>query len=487
MNKKIVSLLVCMLMFVAFSTVNGTEIYDEDEIQSNIHQNPTSNRDMWDVKFQYDVGGDTGSLYLVGTAFDGNYFYCPEFNSATIYRVDKDGTYVDSINVGVNGLIDLTYDGEYVYGATQGTPNTIYIMDMEEQVQVGTISAPHAAWNIAYDADADSGNGGFWIGQWDQAGITLIDRSGNVLDSFSPPESVLGMAWDPYTEIDGYNGPFLWIFTGTSTGVDGIIKVVDLDTKTLVSEVSQNVADDLGAGIAGGLCMTSDWEEGVLILYGLVQGADPLDDYIFGYEMTILNSPPETPSEPGGPSEGVVTLEYDFTASTIDPDEDMISYGWDFNGDFVVDEWTDLIDSGDTCEVTYSWDDPGTYNIRVKAKDSFDHESDWSAPHEITIIETPDLSVISIGGSLFKLNAELINNGPVDANDVSWSINLDGGLIILGGSSSGTINIPAGQLAEISTGLILGFGSTTVRVNLDHPLSSASKSKQVFVLGILFL
>jgi len=285
MKKKIVSIFVSMLLFVTVSSVTGTEIVDENGMTSSISTTTKTNRDMWDVQFHYDVGGDTGSLYHVGVAFDGTYFYCGEFSGPTIYRFDHDGNYVDSFTIpGVAQLLDCTYDGTYVYGAPQ-SPNVIYEMDMDTQTLVSTITVASPAWNIAYDEDADGGNGGFWIGQW-QNHLTLIDRSGNVLDSISPvPDSMLGLAWDPWTEISGYNGPFLWIFTGTSTGGQGVIKVIDLDTKTVVSGVEHNVALDLGMGIAGGLGFTTEWEDGFGTLYGMIQGAGPPDDYLFGYEI----------------------------------------------------------------------------------------------------------------------------------------------------------------------------------------------------------
>jgi len=41
--------------------------------------------------------------------------------------------------------------------------------------------------------------------------------------------------------------------------------------------------------------------------------------------------------------------------------------------------------SGDICEASYTWDKKGTYSIRVKAKDVFDEESDWSDPLKMRV------------------------------------------------------------------------------------------------------
>jgi hypothetical protein len=484
MKKKIVSILVCMLMFVAVSTVTGTSKMDINPNGISTEKSNVQNLAAWDLLAVHYIGatGETGANGNAGAEFDGTYHYSTRWASNLIHKYDIDGFLVDEFSIsGVNGLRDLAWDGEYMYGGAASS--TIWQMDFETQTLVDTITGGFASRAIAYDSDLDV----FYCSDWGDP-VWVVDRDGTVVDQFNlgTTTSTYGFAYDNQNP-DG--GPYLWVFDQT-TGATATIYQWDLVAEEFTG-FTYDVNADVGSGIgiAGGLWLAPDYQDGLMCIGGCVQdsSAPGVTDYLFVYELYITNAPPETPSAPSGPSEGVVTLDYDFTASTTDPDDDMVAYGWDYDGDFVVDEWTDFFDSGATCEVTYSWDDPGTYNIRVKAKDVNDLESDWSAPHQITIIETPDLSVISIDGALLKLKAELINNGPVDANGVSWSINLEGGLILLGGSSSGTIDIPAGQLAEISTGIIIGIGSTTVRVTLDHPLSSATKTKTVFVLGFLFL
>ena len=203
MARKILSIFVCtLLIFVAVTAVTGTELFDENN-QQDLSKSSSGSREMWDVQFQYDVGGDTGSLYLAGVVFDGTCFYVPEWNSAAIYRFDHDGNFLDQFTIsGVPNLVDLTYDGTYTYGmSTTGT--TIYEMDMAGHTLVSSIPISQASYNIAYDADADGGNGGFWIGQW-QNHLTLVDRSGSVLDTISPvPDSMFGLAWDNICEISG--------------------------------------------------------------------------------------------------------------------------------------------------------------------------------------------------------------------------------------------------------------------------------------------
>jgi hypothetical protein len=97
------------------------------------------------------------------------------------------------------------------------------------------------------------------------------------------------------------------------------------------------------------------------------------------------NQPPNTPSQPNGPDFEYICLSGNYSCSTTDPDGDNISYGWDWNGDLIVDEWTDWYLSGEPCIVSHFWDEPGYFSIRVKAKDIFENESGWSTPLNDTI------------------------------------------------------------------------------------------------------
>ena len=102
-------------------------------------------------------------------------------------------------------------------------------------------------------------------------------------------------------------------------------------------------------------------------------------------DIITLNDPPDKPSTPLGTTSGKTGIVYDYTSSTIDPDGDKLIYGWDWEGDMIVDEWTDLHDSGEIVEMSHSWDIQGTYEIRVKAKDVHGLESEWSNPLPITM------------------------------------------------------------------------------------------------------
>jgi SagB-type dehydrogenase family enzyme len=95
------------------------------------------------------------------------------------------------------------------------------------------------------------------------------------------------------------------------------------------------------------------------------------------------NNPPDKPIL-FGPTSGKPGTEYTFSSNASDPDGDQIYYlfNWD---DGTTSYWQGPFESGKVVEESHSWADKGSYTIRVKAKDDFGGESDWSDPLIMTI------------------------------------------------------------------------------------------------------
>jgi hypothetical protein len=89
------------------------------------------------------------------------------------------------------------------------------------------------------------------------------------------------------------------------------------------------------------------------------------------------NRPPDKPSKPSGPTSGRVGTSYSYSSSTIDPDGDQIYYLFDW-GDGTTSGWKGPYNSGDLATESHVWHAPGTYSIKVKAKDVHGEESVWS-------------------------------------------------------------------------------------------------------------
>jgi len=104
-------------------------------------------------------------------------------------------------------------------------------------------------------------------------------------------------------------------------------------------------------------------------------------------EIDDKNKAPAIPDSPEGPKSGRIGEEYTYTTSTTDIENDLVSYGWDWDGDDEVDEWTNYIKSGNEMSIDHIWSEAGTYNIKVKAEDKPGKQSNFSQVLVVTIVD----------------------------------------------------------------------------------------------------
>jgi hypothetical protein len=100
-----------------------------------------------------------------------------------------------------------------------------------------------------------------------------------------------------------------------------------------------------------------------------------------GTEAT--NAPPNKPSIPDGPSSGIIDIEYMYYGVTTDPDNDWLSYRFDFGN--TLTGWTTYTASGIGNTETNIWSVSGIYQVKVQAKDLPGAQSSWSDPLIVTI------------------------------------------------------------------------------------------------------
>ncbi len=116
---------------------------------------------------------------------------------------------------------------------------------------------------------------------------------------------------------------------------------------------------------------------------------------------------PKTPIRPDGPGIGKPGIEYTYRSMTEDPQEDQISYFFDW-GDGTNSGWLGPYSSGEVATAKHIWDSNGYYNIKVKAKDTKGLESEWSEPLLVNIQKSRFSSIISILLDRFPLLEKLL-------------------------------------------------------------------------------
>jgi hypothetical protein len=110
----------------------------------------------------------------------------------------------------------------------------------------------------------------------------------------------------------------------------------------------------------------------------------------FGDPVLIINTeanqPPNNPDQPSGPIHIYPGIIYSYSTITIDPEDDYVRYGWDWNGNGTVNEedWSEFIPSDSRHIRSFRWNTAGTYNVKVKAEDIYGEQSGFS--QTLTII-----------------------------------------------------------------------------------------------------
>jgi hypothetical protein len=197
--------------------------------------------------------------------------------------------------------------------------------------------------------------------------------------------------------------------------------------------------------------------------------------------ISTSNNPPETPEKPVGPTEGDIGVEYTFSTQTVDHDSSHIYYLWFWGNE--MGEWMGPYESGETVTAAHTWSSPGTYEVKVMAKDTDNATSDWSEPLTISVAGAPIIEIGEITGG-FGVHVEIRNTGNNNVMNVQWTITLNG-LVFFSRENNGTFTkIIPGFRPIASTGLLFGIGPVGITViAVADGLNPVEKQGSAFLLG----
>jgi hypothetical protein len=150
-------------------------------------------------------------------------------------------------------------------------------------------------------------------------------------------------------------------------------------------------------------------------------------DHILYSHQSDENHPPETPHQPQGPLKGNAGEEYSYWTYTIDPEGDQLYYLFDW-GDLTQSSWIGPFGSGENISASHVWQKRGEYSIRVKAKDSYNAESNWSDSCTV-MLSGPYITFGNISGGI-GLTIEIKNIGENDAEHIDIDIRTTKGIIV---------------------------------------------------------
>jgi len=124
-------------------------------------------------------------------------------------------------------------------------------------------------------------------------------------------------------------------------------------------------------------------------------------------EQGPFSNPPAKPSRPSGLKRIKVDKLYKYTSSATDPDDDQIYILFDWD-DGTSSGWLGPYNSGQKVSAYHKWNEPGSFEIRVKAKDINGSQSEWSDPLSVTMsrnraITTPFQKFLENHSNLFPI------------------------------------------------------------------------------------
>jgi len=150
--------------------------------------------------------------------------------------------------------------------------------------------------------------------------------------------------------------------------------------------------------------------------------------------------------------------------------------------------WAWTFGDGDTStdqNPTHTYTTAGDFTVTLTVTDSLAATASDETIATITPAPEPVIQIGAITGGLFKVNAVIMNIGLGAATDVAWSMKLDGGLILVGKETTGSIpTIAAGGQVTISSGLIIGLGKTTITVTAGTATKDVPATVLLFFIKI---
>ncbi|MCX6665601.1 MAG: PQQ-binding-like beta-propeller repeat protein [Euryarchaeota archaeon] len=300
----------------------------------------------------------------------GNYVYClnatgnPDTHQTTMiwsYSVFLYGSIIYSAPAVVDGKVYISTDQALfcldANGTGGGTTNLIW------SYPAGSwYSSPAVAYGRVY-VESSSGM------------VFCVDANGtgggatNLLWSYALPS---GTGWSASPAV-----------------ADGKVYVLSYDGMFCLNATGSGGTTNLIWSYPG-----AGYSSSAVVVDGKVYGLLGYTMYCFRDDTSDL--PPNTPGKPEGSINGIINIENTFTTSTTDPENNQVWYQWQFGA--YTTTWIGPYNSGEQVQQIFAFSTAGTYDVKVKAKDSFGAESDWSPVLTVTITsQSSQLNQLHIG------------------------------------------------------------------------------------------
>lgn len=296
---------------------------DNRRIGNNDRNGEPRRDEPWDLVQTYDLTGETGEQFFIGAQFvqhgtpqdyrliagagdfanDACYFYQFSREGEYLGRVEQD----DFDLIGW-GLRDLTYDGQYVYGAVN---NSLYEIDPitgDVNFIIEDLEYLNLNRAVTYIPEEQA----FWLGDGDDRWFKIHRETLRLLDVVADHglTGVTGMAWNPADP----DGAYLYIHNQETENGGAAIYRFNPETRELFRQIETATEDE---GSAGGLFVTYLYDTHNYHVGALIQGHDG-NDVVKLYELQPYDGwLSVNPSSGDIGANGEVELAVTFDASNL--------------------------------------------------------------------------------------------------------------------------------------------------------------------------
>ncbi len=392
----------------------GTFVTDPDDLNggatylfncSDPTDNDTYDLSYWDWNTDYDWYGMTDadiacdnsqndwewgvSSYVISTNYTG-YEYT---NGPTIVYADpsdEESAYIEwydysgceHTDVDIDPVTHQMYAVYDWYNETSGKWELlVWEKDFVEVTDDGEIFQFGALGNLKYPAVAAYDDNIIVLVETDENGNKdiICYYSDNGVDNLSPIFIVDTNDDERYHDVKHVQDEaFICTFV-KNNNLYGVTTADGGENWATAWQINDNAGDVIEEYKCSNLC-----EKAAKIMWeGDCDDGGNVDIGIF-IKDAFTNDPPNTPYKPTGLSGGNVCISYEYTTSTTDPNGNQLYYKFDWD-DGTYSNWIGPYNSGETASASHIWSEPDACNIKVKAKDVFGEESDWSNSFTVTI------------------------------------------------------------------------------------------------------
>ena len=383
MNKKIVIIVLCILLTISFVTSGKYIKNNQNSSNDKPYLELGVDVPIWSIgnNWKYDMmfNGDFGETLSFNWIFENTLFTVVS-ESDTIYSIEIEGDVTGEINIFEIQLISGSLKETTVTGTTKFEKSNIGIKEINAQIagKIAFAGIPLKSFTMDIDVTfSPSYNAVYFpldVGKkWT---VSISDMIGFIdISLLSNPVLIDDIVGGDYCECTGIET--ITVPVGTYDAYK-VISDEDVSERYYSPEVGNFIkaCGDSGNKIDIVLISTN---------YGSTPGA------------------PNKPSRPQGVTTGTPGNSYTYSSSTTDNENDQIYYLFDWS-DGTNSGWIGPYLSGEECCATKTWNNRGSYAVKVKAKDVNEYESEWSDPLNVIMPKNKNIITSLIQITLLKYN-----------------------------------------------------------------------------------